>query len=126
VTNLRAPLVQALQEGLGTGWTIIGTPRALDAVQGPTVAVYADRLAPLPQAPAGHYRIQFTINVMTPITDPARADDALDESLSAVLALLWERTDFLLESAERGVIQDSSIHAWTLTVAGGLTITNGA
>lgn len=121
--SLREGLTTALTTGLGTGYKVIGYPAALDAVTGPTVSLWATNLEHLPAAPNGHYQVTYTVQLFTGHQDPARADDALDASLEDLLGVLWNLDDYLLERAERTVSEDNRIHSWTLTLTGGIKIT---
>lgn len=121
--SLREGLTTALTNGLGTGFKVIGYPATLDGVSGPTVALWATEIRPLLAAPNGHYGVDYTIQVLTAHQDPARADDDLDASMAAVLAVLWNHPTYLLTQATRTVSEDNKIHSWTLTVSTGITIT---
>lgn len=121
--TLRSALTDLLETGLGAGYKVIGYPATIDAITGPTVALWATDLKPLDAAPNGNYEVTYTAQLFTAHQDPARADDDLDESLTAVLAVLWAASAYLLTSAQRTVSEDAKIHSWTLTVTGGITIT---
>jgi len=120
--SIRSDLADLLADGL-PGYRVIGYPGALDGVTRRTVALWADRITAMPEAPNGHYAVTYTVRVITPYTDPAQADDDLDEAMGDVLALLWDSSAYLLSEARREVVEDTSLHCWTLTVTGGITIT---
>ena len=125
MTALAAGLTSALETGLGAGYKVIGFPSTIDGITKPTVALWATKLQHLPAAPNGHFQVDFTVQLLTPHQDPAKADEALGSNLSDLLAVLWNLEGYLLDSAERTVSEDSKIHSWTLTVRGGITITEG-
>jgi hypothetical protein len=121
--KLQSALAADLTEGLGSGFIVLDHPATLDAPTGPTVSVWAASLTPAPEAPAGRFLADFTVELLTRHEAPALAEDDLATSLMAVLAVLWARGDYLLTKADRTVSEDRRLHSWTLTVTGGLTIT---
>jgi len=120
--SLQGGLVTLLTEGLPT-MRVLGYPGSIDGITGPTVMVWATDLKHLEAAPIGHYQVDLTVLIYTAHQDPQRAEDDLSTSLTAVLAVLWNAPQYLLVGAQRTVSQDNTIHSWTLTVSGGITIT---
>jgi len=120
--SLQGGLVTLLTEGLPT-FKVIGYSGDLDGITGPTVMAWATDLKHLPAAPIGHYQVDLTVLIYTAHQDPRRAEDDLSASLDAVLGVLWNAPQYLLTGAQRTVSQDNTIHSWTLTVSGGITIT---
>ena len=121
--SLQGGLVTLLTEGLPTV-RVLGYPGSLDGITGPTVMAWATDLKYLEAAPIGHYQVDLTVLIYTAHQDPQRAEDDLSTSLDAVLGVLWDSTAYLLTGAQRTISQDNTIHSWTLTVSGGITITN--
>ncbi|MGN8245292.1 hypothetical protein ACTHAM_002411 [Cellulomonas soli] len=114
--NLREDLVAALTAGLPAGeWLIVGYPDTPTRVEKRTVAVWSSRIAPQ-EGLGSAYRLDQTIEVLTPRQDVRQADDDLDDALMAVLAVLWPLTWLSVESAERTTNDEKTYHAWTITV----------
>ena len=119
---LQGGLVTLLTEGLPT-MRVLSYPGTVDGITGPTVMAWATDLKHLPAAPNGHFEVDLTVLIYTAYQDPKRAEDDLSTSLTAVLAVLWDAPQYLLTAGQRTVSQDNTIHSWTLTVSGGITIT---
>ena len=120
--SLQGGLVTLLTEGLPTV-RVIGYPGSIDGITGPTVMAWATDLKHLEAAPNGHYQVDLTVLIYTAYQDPKRAEDDLSTSLTAVLGVLWDAPQYLLTGGQRTVSEDNKIHSWTLTVSGGITIT---
>lgn len=113
----RQHVVQALQDGL-TGVTVIPYARGITPA-GPTVLVRVDQVTPVPQAPIAGYRIyQVAVLVVTPLIDPTGpADDAADELLERVLAVVEATPDLTWSTAARVVVDDTLLgYQVTLTI----------
>lgn len=121
--SLQAALADLLTTGLGTGFKVAPYPGTVDGITGPTVMVWTTDLKHLPAAPNGHYQVDFTVLLCTSHQDPRRAEDDLSASLEAVLGVLWQADSYLLTGAQRTVSEDNKIHSWTLTLSGGITLT---
>ena len=120
--SLQGGLVTLLTEGLPTV-RVIGYPGSIDGITGPTVMAWATDLKHLEAAPNGHYQVDLTVMLYTAHQDPQRAEDDLSASLEAVLGVLWQADSYLLTGAQRTVSEDNKIHSWTLTLSGGITLT---
>ena len=118
--NLRQDIRAALVAGL-PDYAVIGTPTDLDGLARPTVAFYAADITPngLPR----QYAVTYTLEILTPMQDMARVDDALDAMLGAVLDVIWGIPNLTVARAERTTSFENSYHSWTLTLSRVLEIT---
>ena len=120
--NLRSGLHADLQAGLPDGYALVPDARTIDRVAVRTVQLWAASLDHLPEAPNGHYVVEYTVNVLSKFEDPQRAEADLDEALEDVLTALWGRGSYALDRAERTTHINGTVHGWTLTVRSGITI----
>lgn len=123
MTRLATPLRQALTAALPASWKVGDYVPVGTRVDRTTVSVWTTSLDHLEAAPA-NYVVGFTVAILTQHQDPKRADDALDDALQKVLAALWRMTSVLVTGAERQATNDQTVHAWVLTVQGGISITD--
>lgn len=119
--NLRQDLADTLTAALPT-YKVYGYPAVIDAITRPTVCLWTTGVQHLPEAPHS-YLATYTLQVFTGHQDPERADAALDDSLTDLLAVLWDQPSYLLDRAERTISEDGKIHSWTLTINRVLQIT---
>lgn len=123
MTRLATPLRQALTAALPASWKVGDFVPVGTRVDRMTVSVWATTMHHLDAAPSGHYVLGLTVAILTPHQDPQRADDTLDDALRRVLSALWVLPGVLVTAAERQATNDQTVHAWVLTVQGGITIT---
>lgn len=123
MTRLATPLRQALRAALPQSWKVGDFVPVGTRVDRTTVSVWANALAHLPAAPAG-YLLDLTVAILTPHQDPQRADDALDDAVQKVLAVLWTLPSVQVTAAERQATNDQTVHAWVITVQAGISITD--
>lgn len=121
--SLRDGLRTVLTEGLPT-YKVFDYDAPLDAIGKPTVCFWVSSLKPLASAPNGNYEVTYTVAVYTGHQDPVKAEAALDDHMEEVLAVLWDAPGFILSGAERASAKENTVHAWLLTLTGGITITH--
>lgn len=114
--NLRADLRAVLTAGL-PGYVVSGTPADLDNINKPTVSFWAADLA----STASAYAVNYTLQLVTPVQDINKVDDALDAMLTDVLPVLWDTPGYIVGTANRTTVQDK-YHAWTITLSRTLRI----
>lgn len=119
--SARRLLATALEAGLPYGWQVTGYPTTLDNVTRPTVMVWTSRLEPSNQIGRDRVMVTLDVWVLTGITAPGQADDALDAQLLAVLAVLHGLEWIDWTSAERGVLEDK-YHGYRLSTTAVLKI----
>ena len=119
--NLRALVVDALKNGLPTGWKVIGHPDVPDRASGRTACVWTTSIKPQPAAPST-YEVTLTVAVLTPHQDARKADDDLDPALFEVLEVLWGVDQLVFDGAERSTY-GSTTPAWDITVRTAFTAT---
>jgi hypothetical protein len=99
-------LADAIKDVVPADWRVIDHERNLDEPDAITVQIKLDEVRRLPQAPqSGIYSVMWTVTVLTPWADPARADpDVFDALLELVAGLerypwmRWARARKVLEA----------------------------
>lgn len=94
-------------------WDVRSDLRSIDGIEGPTVIVMPNEITPGPTM--GWDTHELRVRLLTEVTDPAEADDALDVTLPLLLRVIESLDPVVWTNAERGVHADD-YHAWTLTV----------
>lgn len=118
MTSIQAWAADVLDDALPDAYIIRGYWWAPDAAEpGKTfVSVYRTLVEPAPNA-QGARRHELTIDVMTSISDPAKADAALDAALHEVLEVVDTDPDFTgltWTRADRGVAGDQQYPAYAI------------
>jgi hypothetical protein len=118
--SVRSELADALKPLLPTSVKIIDVPRSIDGMEAkrPVVLLYRESRAKAPNA-MGDYFDTFAMYVITPGIDTRRSEDALDDTLDAVVSALDAIKWVQWASAERSVFGDNQAPAYkiTLTIA---------
>lgn len=118
--STRAQLAAALKPLLPASVRIIDVPRSVDGVESkkPVVILYRESRSKAPNA-QGDYFDAFTMWVISPIIDPRRAEDGLDNLLDDVLLALDDLDGLNWKTAERSVFGDNQAPAYkiALTIA---------
>jgi hypothetical protein len=118
--SVRSELADALKPLLPTSVKIIDVPRSIDGMEAkrPVVLLYRESRAKAPNA-MGDYFDTFAMYVITPGIDTRRSEDALDDTLDAVVSALDAIKWVQWTSAERSVFGDNQAPAYkiTLTIA---------
>jgi hypothetical protein len=117
--SLRSGFVTYLKAKLPTDWVIVGNTVVPDGIRKPTLSLFASTLSPLDTP--GAYAVTFDLDLMTPVQDPAKADDALDDLLTTLLGVLWNDTSVLIQQAQRSVFAET-YEAWKVTLTKALQI----
>lgn len=96
MSALRDPLVQALKAGLPGTYTVWDDdlPGTLTKR---SVAVFTRNLKALPEAPIASYALTLSVLVVSPLEDPAKAEDQRDSMLLDVLGALWDADGVLVD-----------------------------
>lgn len=102
----RQQLIEALTPELPETWTVIPYARNVDVLSRPTVMVHVTSIRTLPAAPLGALETEFTITIMDPLSDPSRAQGALDDEVAELIFALRTLTFLRFESAEPTFVQD--------------------
>lgn len=118
--SVRSELAAALKPLLPASMKIIDVPRSIDGIEAkrPVIVLYRESRAKAPNA-MGDYFDTFALYVITPGVDVRRSEDALDDSLDAVVdaldAIKWVNWSI----AERSLFGDNQAPAYkiTLTIA---------
>lgn len=86
-------------------WRTVAVPADLDAVTGPTLVVFREKVEPSTAA-LGVRLSTLAVWVLDPRQDPRAGEDLLDASLDAVLAVLDSDPALAWSDAERGTYAD--------------------
>lgn len=118
--SVRSELAAALKPLLPASMKIIDVPRSIDGIEAkrPVVVLYRESRAKAPNA-IGDYFDTFALYVITPGVDVRRSEDALDNSLDAVVEALDSIKWLNWSVAERSLFGDNQAPAYkiTLTIA---------
>jgi len=118
--SVRSELAAALKPLLPATVKIIDVPRSIDGMEAkrPVVLLFRESRAKAPNA-MGDYFDTFALYVITPGVDTRRSEDALDDTLDAVIDALDQVKWLNWSIAERSVFGDNQAPAYkiTLTIA---------
>ncbi len=118
--SVRSELAAALKPLLPASVKIIDVPRSIDGMEAkrPVVLLFRESRAKAPNA-MGDYFDTFALYVITPGVDTRRSEDALDDTLDAVIDALDQVKWLNWSIAERSVFGDNQAPAYkiTLTIA---------
>lgn len=106
MATLRAQIVDTLKLSLPRHWRFITSEGMPDRIDVPTVTVRQYEIEKLPQAPTGAYRYNFTVQLLSPVTDTAKAEDQLDELLPELLLALDDIPYVLWTTATKTLVND--------------------
>ena len=117
IPSTRAQLAAMLKPLLPAAVKIIDVPRGVDGIESkkPVVILYRESRTKAPNA-IGDYFDAFTMWVISPIIDPRRAEDGLDNLLDDVLLALDDLDGLNWKSAERSVFGDQQAPAYKITL----------
>jgi hypothetical protein len=116
----RTLLMQQLKPLLPDEWRLIKYEDNSDEPDRLTVKVRQRGVARLKEAPQGFYTTQFVLELITPETDPAKAEDSLDVALFVFLDILdtinptlWQSTQKILDALVKRLAYDVTINLVT-------------
>jgi hypothetical protein len=81
----RHALQKALKPLCPRRWKFIPYQRNLDTLSTTVVMLKQNDFEALPAAPHSTLLVGFTVTIVTPLTDPEKAEDALDDDVVALL-----------------------------------------
>lgn len=115
--SVRSELAAALKPLLPASVKIIDVPRSIDGLEAkrPVVLLYRESRAKAPNA-MGDYFDTFALYVVTPGVDVRRSEDALDDTLDAVIDALDQVKWLQWTSAERSIFGDNQAPAYKITL----------
>jgi flavin-binding protein dodecin len=111
--SVRGDVATYVRERVPGTWTVYPYGRNLDGVTDVTVMVEQTKVTP--GAAAGLRTVSLTVTVAVGGTDPAKVEDALEDALYELLDVL-DGLPHVGLSADRGVINGSTINAYAVTV----------
>lgn len=86
--SARAELAALIEPLLPGTWKFVPNERNIDAIAQPVLRLSQQSIVRHPTAPTSHLLVTFTLRVIAPGLDPARAEDDLDELVGMLLLLL--------------------------------------
>lgn len=115
--SVRSELAAALKPLLPATVKIIDVPRSIDGMEAkrPVVMLFRESRAKAPNA-IGDYFDTFALYVVTPGVDTRRSEDALDDTLDAVIDALDGVKWVQWTTAERSVFGDNQAPAYKITL----------
>lgn len=115
--SVRSELAAALKPLLPATVKIIDVPRSIDGMEAkrPVVLLFRESRAKAPNA-MGDYFDTFALYVITPGVDTRRSEDALDDTLDAVIDALDQVKWLQWTTAERSVFGDNQAPAYKITL----------
>jgi hypothetical protein len=115
--SVRSELAAALKPLLPASVKIIDVPRSIDGMEAkrPVVLLFRESRAKAPNA-MGDYFDTFALYVITPGVDTRRSEDALDDTLDAVIDALDQVKWLQWTTAERSVFGDNQAPAYKITL----------
>lgn len=115
--SVRSELAAALKPLLPNTVKIIDVPRSIDGMEAkrPVVMLFRESRAKAPNA-IGDYFDTFALYVVTPGVDTRRSEDALDDTLDAVIDALDGVKWVQWTTAERSVFGDNQAPAYKITL----------
>jgi hypothetical protein len=84
----RAELESLIKPKLPKGWKFIPYRDSIDAITVTTVILKQNTVARSPIAPKSQLAIGLTMTVVVPVTDPKKAEDALDDATTTLAFIL--------------------------------------
>lgn len=115
--SVRSELAAALKPLLPASVKIIDVPRSIDGMEAkrPVVLLFRESRSKAPNA-MGDYFDTFALYVITPGVDTRRSEDALDDTLDAVIDALDQVKWLQWTTAERSVFGDNQAPAYKITL----------
>lgn len=115
--SVRSELAAALKPLLPATVKIIDVPRSIDGMEAkrPVIVLFRESRSKAPNA-IGDYFDTFALYVVTPGVDVRRSEDALDDTLDAVIDALDGVKWVQWTTAERSVFGDNQAPAYKITL----------
>ncbi|GLK17741.1 hypothetical protein [Herbiconiux flava] len=115
MTQARALIVDTLTELL-PDHKIVRVQRDPGVIERPTIVIKQSSIIPEPSAPLAWLRVSFVITIVTELTDPERAEDALDALVPDLIRRLETVPALEFESAVKVSYGPDENFAYDLTV----------
>lgn len=114
----RSDLADALKPLLPAAYKIVDVPRSLDGLEAkrPVVLLYRESREKAPNA-LGDYIDTFSLYVVSPIINPVKGEDVLDDALDAVIDALDTISWLNWTTAERSLFGDAMAPAYKVTIS---------
>jgi hypothetical protein len=113
-STARDKLAGLLKPLLPRGWAIVPYARNLDALSRTTVMLHATAIRPAPAAPQGAVEVDYVVSVITHLTEPTKASEALDENVLDLMHALDSADWLLIKEATPTEFQKQL--AWDITI----------
>jgi hypothetical protein len=113
MTTPREQLVAALTPLLPQGWKFVPYQRTLDVFSEPTLMLKQDSIVAEPAAPQGAWTVSYILTLITPYTDPEKAEADLDDNVITLLELIEPVTAF--KQAEKKMWSETGPACYDIT-----------
>lgn len=107
-------LAEAITARVPAGWRVIDHERELDELDAITVQIKLDTVTRLPASGPGVYLVGWTVTVVTPWSDPGRADPAVYDALLELVAGLDDLEWIRWTQAQK--VLDAGRYAFDITL----------
>lgn len=119
--GVRTEVATYLTAHLPATWRVFPYATNLDGLTDPTVLVEQKKVEPA--AAAGLRTVTLEVTVTVPGEDLSKVEDKLEDALYILLDVLDE-VPHVAVSADRGVINGTTLHAYAVTIEVPAVITN--
>ena len=113
---VRKHVVDIIRPLLPKAWKFVPQQQNLDVIDRVTVVLTLQDITPAPAAPRGALLAKYTLTLIEPKTDPARAEVALDDLILELLQSLAEVPNLVWTTAARAVFGEHQAYDITLEV----------
>jgi len=116
--SVRDTLVAAVRKAVGKSATVIPYQDSVDVLDRVLVMFKQLAILPLEEAPRSAYRVNYVLTVVSPATDPIKAEAELDDFVVRLLGDLDDLDWFAFDSADKVLFQATNIaydiSCWTI------------
>jgi hypothetical protein len=113
---VRKYVVDSVKPLLPRSWRFIEQQQNLDVIDRVTVILMLQDIAPAPAAPRGALLARYTLTLIEPKTDPARAEAALDDLILDLVQALAGVPNLVWTTATRALFGENQAYDITLEV----------
>jgi hypothetical protein len=113
---VRKYVIDAIKPLLPKSWRFIEQQQNLDTIDQVTVILILQDIAPAPAAPRGALLARYTLTLIEPKVDPARAEKALDDLILELVQALAGVPNLVWTTATRALFGENQAYDITLEV----------
>jgi hypothetical protein len=105
--SVRSQLEEALRAVIPTAWKLIPYQDNVDTLDAPLVMFKQSTITKAPEAPRGAYLFNYVITLVNDQTDPQKAENALDDDVETLFAILDGLRAMVPMEATKVLFQDT-------------------